>query len=99
MALMRGAWDQVLAEARECIRKAYGSPKGCILSSGCSLPLDTLPDHIIALMNAARAYGRFPIDPKQLIPDADQAGQWREEIERLKNSCNYGLMIYVGEGG
>jgi uroporphyrinogen decarboxylase len=65
MTMMRGTRDQVLAEARECIRKAYDNPRGYILSSGCALPLDTPPENVIALMDAARIYGRWPVDPEQ----------------------------------
>ncbi len=74
MTLMRGTRDQVLSEARECIRKAYDSPKGYILSSGCALPLDTPPDNVVALMDAARTYGRWPIDPERLMAGPVSAG-------------------------
>lgn len=65
--LMKGTRDQVHAEARECLRKAHDNPKGYILSSGCGVPLDTPPENVVALMEAARIYGRMPIDPERLL--------------------------------
>ena len=66
--LMKGTRDQVLAEAKECLRKAHDNPKGYILSSGCALPLDTPPENVVSLMDAARIYGsRMPIDPQLLL--------------------------------
>lgn len=63
--LMKGTREQVLQEAKECIRKTYDSPKGYILASGCGLPWATPPENVIALMDAARLYGRIPIHPSQ----------------------------------
>lgn len=65
--LMRGTRDQVLAKAKECLRRAHDNPKGYILSSGCALPLDTPPENVMALMEAARIYGKMPIDPERLV--------------------------------
>jgi uroporphyrinogen decarboxylase len=65
--LMKGTRDQVLTEAKECLRKAHDNPKGYILSSGCALPLDTPPENVMALMEAARIYGKMPIDPERLV--------------------------------
>ncbi len=41
------------------ITKAMGSSCGFILGSGCEIPLETPPENIDALINAARKYGRF----------------------------------------
>lgn len=62
--LMKGTREQVHAEAKQCLRKAHDNPKGYILSSGCALPLDTPPENVVALMDAARIYGRMPILPE-----------------------------------
>jgi uroporphyrinogen decarboxylase len=64
--IMKGSRDDVIAEARECIRKTYDSPKGYILASGCAIPLNAPPENVIALMDAARIYGQMPIDPERL---------------------------------
>jgi len=63
----KGTREQILAEAKECIRKAYDNPKGYILATGCQIPVGTPPENIKALMDAARIYGRMPIDPERLI--------------------------------
>jgi uroporphyrinogen decarboxylase len=59
--IMEGTIEQIYNAGRECIRKAAGSPKGFILSSGCDIPIGTHPDKIKALMDAARIYGTFPV--------------------------------------
>ncbi|MFA5383472.1 MAG: uroporphyrinogen decarboxylase family protein [Eubacteriales bacterium] len=64
--MMKGTREQILAEAKECLRKTYDNPKGYILSTGCQIPIGTPPENIIALMDAARIYGRMPIDPEIL---------------------------------
>ncbi|MDA8233647.1 MAG: uroporphyrinogen decarboxylase family protein [Clostridia bacterium] len=56
-----GTPDDVVENAKECLRKAYDSPKGYILSLGCGLPIDTKPENIHALVGAARKYGRYPL--------------------------------------
>jgi len=65
--IRRGTREQILAEAKECLRKAYDNPKGFILATGCQIPVGTPPENIIALMDAARIYGRMPIDPEILV--------------------------------
>ena len=56
--IMRGTIEEIYNEGRECIRKAYDSPKGFILSSGCDIPIGTHPDKIIAMMDCVRIYGQ-----------------------------------------
>jgi uroporphyrinogen decarboxylase len=48
---------------KECLRKAWDTPKGFVLAMGCGLPIPTPPDNIHALVGAARRYGRYPYDP------------------------------------
>ena len=55
--IMRGTIDEIYDESRICISKAYDSPKGFILSSGCDIPVGTHPDKIKALMDSVRIYG------------------------------------------
>lgn len=64
--MLKGTRRQVLAEARDCLLKAHDNPKGYILSTGCALPLQTPPENVLALMEAARIYGKSPIDPERL---------------------------------
>ena len=63
--LMRGNRQDIYAESQECLRKAHDNPKGFILSSGCSIALDTPPENILAFMDAARIYGKYPIEPEK----------------------------------
>lgn len=58
-----GTPDDVRENARECLAKAWDSPKGYILGLGCGLPIDTPPENLHALVRAARDYGRWPLDP------------------------------------
>ena len=60
-----GQPDNVRANVRECLAKAWDSPKGYILGLGCGLPINTPPENIHALVDAAREYGRWPLDPER----------------------------------
>ena len=68
--MVLGAPDDVRANVRECLAKAAGTPKGYILGMGCALPINTPPENIHALVNAAREYGRWPINPERLAASA-----------------------------
>lgn len=56
--ILRGTIEEIHKAGKVCIDKAYDSPKGFVLSSGCDIPIGTHPDKIIALMDSARLYGR-----------------------------------------
>lgn len=56
----------VLRSGRECIRKAYDAPNGFTLTSGCQTPMDTPEENLMALMDAARIFGRYPINEELL---------------------------------
>jgi len=59
-----GKPSDVEENAKECLRKAYDSPKGYILALGCGLPIPTPPENIHALRDSARKYGQFPLNPE-----------------------------------
>ncbi len=59
-----GTPKDVEREAKECLRKAYDSPKGYVLALGCGLPIDAPPENILALRDAARKYGKYPFNPE-----------------------------------
>lgn len=61
-----GTPEDVERDARECLKKAWDSPKGYVLALGCGLPNGTPPENIHALLRAARKYGQYPIDPELL---------------------------------
>lgn len=52
-----GTPSDVAVNVHECLKKAANSPKGYILGLGCGLPIDTPPENIVALMDAARRCG------------------------------------------
>ncbi len=58
-----GTPDDVRDNVRECLAKTWDSPKGYILGLGCGLPIDTPPENIHALVQAAREYGRWSLKP------------------------------------
>lgn len=41
------------AQSRECFEKGVGNPKGYILGLGCALPINTPPENVHALFDAA----------------------------------------------
>lgn len=57
--LLNGTAAEVVEAAKACICKAFDTPKGFVLSSGCTVPLDTTPGNIRAMKEAAQRFGRF----------------------------------------
>jgi len=62
-----GTPHDVLRSARDCIRQGWDSPNGFTLTSGCQMPPNTPEENMQALMDAARIFGRWPVDPEILI--------------------------------
>ncbi|EGW41509.1 uroporphyrinogen decarboxylase family protein [Desulfosporosinus sp. OT] len=52
---------------KECFRKAWDSPRGYTLTTGCDLPVKTPIDNIYAYMRSARYYAKYPLDPERFI--------------------------------
>lgn len=52
---------------KECFRKAWDSPKGWTLTTGCDLPVQTPIENIYSYMKSARYYAKYPLDPKRFI--------------------------------
>lgn len=59
--MQKGSVEDVIKHSKECLLKAYNSPKGYILSSGCQIPMHTPMENIKAMMYVARKYGQMPI--------------------------------------
>ncbi len=59
-----GTPQTVEENVKENLRKAYDSSKGYVLALGCGLPTNTRPENIHALVDSARRYGRYPLDPE-----------------------------------
>ena len=53
-----GSIDDVIKSVKDCIQKCAASPKGYILSTGCSVVIGTPKENLEAYIYAARAYGR-----------------------------------------
>ena len=66
-----GTPQDVLSSARECIRKAYDSPKGFVLTSGCQMPMGTPRENMTGLMDAARIFGQYPLNLDLLFDQAE----------------------------
>ncbi len=64
--MLQGTPRDVLRSARECIRKAHDSQHRMILTSGCQMPVGTPKENMLALMDAARIFGQWPIDEELL---------------------------------
>jgi uroporphyrinogen decarboxylase len=58
-----GTPADVEKDAKECLRKAYDSPQGYVLALGCGLPYGTPAGNIHALLNSARKFGQYPLNP------------------------------------
>ena len=58
------SWNSLRCSSRiqRSIRKAYDSPKGFVLTSGCQTPMFTPEENMTALMDAARIFGHYPIN-------------------------------------
>jgi uroporphyrinogen decarboxylase len=64
--MVMGTPETVRENVRRCLKGGIGTPKGYILGLGCALPINTPAKNIHALMDAAREYGRWPVDPERL---------------------------------
>ena len=62
--LYLGSTEEVDLAVKDCIKKAYDSPCGYILASGCDLSGGVPLENIDQFMASARKYGKWPLDPK-----------------------------------
>lgn len=63
--MLEGTPQQVRRAVRRCVLQAYDNPKGYIVASGCSLPVETPFANIDAMLNAVREIG-WPINSAAL---------------------------------
>ncbi|WP_350455214.1 uroporphyrinogen decarboxylase family protein [Slackia heliotrinireducens] len=56
--LRNGTQEAIAASVRDCIEQAADNPRGFTLCPGCTTPVGTSLDNMIAFMNAAATYGR-----------------------------------------
>jgi uroporphyrinogen decarboxylase len=55
--MLQGTRDEVREAVRACVRKAHDNPRGLIVASGCSLPVETPYGNIDAMLDAVREIG------------------------------------------
>lgn len=61
--LYRGTSEDVRQAVRACCRKAWDSPKGYIIATGCDTVYGTPLENAYAFMEEARKCAQFPYDP------------------------------------
>lgn len=62
--LTLGSLEDIDLAVKECLQKAYDSPCGYILATGCDLSGDIPLESIDQFMASGRKYGKWPLDPK-----------------------------------
>lgn len=60
--LLEGSPEQIEAEVIDCLRRAADSPRGFILATGCEVPLRTPIANMDVFMDAARRWGKLPLE-------------------------------------
>jgi len=65
--LILGSTQEVDSAVKTCMQKAYDSPCGYILASGCDLSGNVPLENIDQFMASARKYGKWPIDMKNFM--------------------------------
>lgn len=65
--LILGTTQDVDNAVKLCIQKAYDSPCGYILASGCDLSGNVPLENIDQFMASARKYGTWPLDPENFV--------------------------------
>ncbi|MDD5348982.1 MAG: uroporphyrinogen decarboxylase family protein [Chthoniobacteraceae bacterium] len=60
--MLQGTPGEIRSAVRACVRKAHDNPKGLIVASGCSLPVETPFENIDAMLDAVREIG-WPASP------------------------------------
>ena len=56
--LRNGTTDDMKREVIRCLKEAGDTPKGFILMPGCTTPIGTPKDNVVAIMNYAAIYGK-----------------------------------------
>ncbi|SHH55389.1 uroporphyrinogen decarboxylase [Clostridium collagenovorans DSM 3089] len=59
--MRNGTTQDVMEASKKCIMEAYDSKQGFVLSTGCQIPIGAPVENIKAMMDAARIYGKYPI--------------------------------------
>lgn len=62
-----GDKNDVDKAVKSCIQKAYDSPSGYVLASGCDISGNVPLENIDQFMASARKYGKWPLNPENFI--------------------------------
>ena len=57
-SLKNGTFEEIDQVIKKCIIEAGDNPRGYNLCPGCTTPVDTTKENMVAFMNAAAKYGR-----------------------------------------
>ena len=74
-----GTKNDVRRKTLECILDAYDSPKGYVVMSGCSLPVETPLENIDAMMDVVREVG-YPVNPDTVRDMLDRLPRDETEV-------------------
>ena len=61
--MLRGTPDAVRAAVRKCFQKAWDTPKGFTINTGCDTPYGTPIENSLAFVDEARTCAKYPLDP------------------------------------
>ncbi|MCR6545743.1 uroporphyrinogen decarboxylase family protein [Dehalobacterium formicoaceticum] len=62
-----GNRETIFAGVKESVAKSYDSPKGYTFSTGCDIPIKTTLENMLIMMEAARYYGKMPINTSKFV--------------------------------
>lgn len=60
--MLKGNPDIIGSMVKECISKAFDSPRGFIVATGCEVPIKTPHENMIAFLEAGREFAQLPIN-------------------------------------
>ncbi|VEH03052.1 Uroporphyrinogen decarboxylase [Slackia heliotrinireducens] len=63
--MMLGTPEDVRRNIKENLKKAYDSPCGYIVATGCDIPLPAPIENVDAFMDGVRELARYPFDPEK----------------------------------
>jgi len=65
--MTEGSPEDVDLAVKECFRKAFDSPCGFILATGCDIPYDGSLENLDQFMASGRKYGKWPLDGSRYL--------------------------------
>lgn len=62
--LVFGTREDIFEESKKCIEVGYNAAHGYVFATGCDLNVNVPLENIQAMMDAARTYGKLPVNPE-----------------------------------